>query len=325
MKQRTSVLVVLVGLGFTGPAEAVQPIGYLDNAGCDVIAGWSQDQDIPDTPIDVHVYFNGPAGTPGAPAIATRADVHRDDLCTAIGSCAHGYYVKSPYSLHDGMPHDVYAYAIDNAGEGNPVLGNSPRTLQCAAAAQTGVRRKIEGVPVLDAWRFSTFWDLLPLSASDADALPEGMEMPERPALVQADDGTPDVYWNDHGVKRHITMADVGEWRFDLGQVQQLPAAEIQAMPTGTSLRTRPVLFIHGALYVVDDVQPYVVKPVEMGSSSSSSGGDLPPVETPPQATCTYAEGTSSTSDWFYMTIGLGSSLACRRFRKKARQEGTRG
>ncbi|HRI67284.1 MAG TPA: hypothetical protein PK156_23735 [Polyangium sp.] len=321
MKNWSTVFVVLAGMGFSSSAHAVQPIGYLDNAGCDVIAGWSQDQDIPDSAIDVHVYFNGPAGTPGAPAIGTRADVHRDDLCTAIGSCAHGYYVKSPYSLHDGMPHDVYAYGIDNAGEGNPVLGNSPRTLQCAPAAQTGVRRRIDDVPTLDAWHFSTFWDLLPLTATDADALPEGTDMPERPHLVQADDGTPEVYWDDHGVKRHITQADVAEWRFDLGQVQKVPAAEIQAMPTGTSLRTRPVLFIHGGLYVVDDPQPYVIPPVEMGSSSSSSssGGDLPPVENPPEASCAYAQGSSATSDSFYMAIPWGLGLAFFRTRRKAR------
>jgi len=240
---------------------AVQPIGYLDGAGCDVIAGWSQDPDIPDTPIDVHVYFNGPAGTPGAPAVATNANVHRDDLCAAIGSCAHGYYVSSPFSLHDGAPHDVYAYGIDNAGEGNPVLGNSPRTLQCAPAAQMGIRRKIEGVPALEAWRFSTFWDLLPLSASDAEQLAEGLAIPNQPELVQADDGSPEVYLVDHGVRRHITMNDVAAWRFDLGRVQKLPAADVLAMPEGTSLRPRPVLFIHGALYIVDDPQPFVIPP----------------------------------------------------------------
>lgn len=321
MKHWKIVLVVMAGMGFSRPVQAVQPVGYLDNAGCDFIAGWSQDQDIPDTPIDVHIYFNGPAGTPGAPAVAIRADAHRDDLCSAIGSCAHGYYLKSPFSLHDGLPHNVYAYGIDNAAEGNPVLGNSPRILQCAPAAQTGIRRKIEGVPALEAWRFSTFWDVLPLSPTDADVLAEGMVMPDRPELVQADDGTPEVYWVDHGVRRHITPDDVANWRFDLGQVRQLPAADVQAMPSGTSLRPRPVLFIHGALYVVDDPQPYVIPPIDSGSSSSSSsGGDMTPDDAPPEATCAHEPG-SSADNWFYMAITLGLMLgSARRIARLGRQ-----
>lgn len=304
---------------FSPVVEAVQPIGYLDSAGCDVIGGWSQDQDIPDTPIDVHVYFNGPAGTPGASAVATHANVHRDDLCAAIGSCAHGYYVPSPFSLHDGAPHDVYAYGIDNAGEGNPVLGNSPRTLQCVAAAQTGIRRKIEGVPSLDAWKFSTFWDVLPLSANDADALSEAIAMPSRPELVQADDGSPDVYLVDHGVRRPISMNDVVAWRFDLGQVSKIPAADVQAMPLGTSLRPRPVVFIHGALYLVDDPQPFVVPPPESSSSSSSSSGAITPTDVVPSATCSYGGSSSGAGNEFYFIVLGMVGLARRHFARELR------
>lgn len=315
--KRWGFLIAALAVGSFSPAAlAVQPVGYLDGAGCDVIAGWSQDPDIPNTPIDVHVYFNGPAGTPGAPAIGVRADVHRDDLCSAIGSCAHGYYVPSPFSLHDGAPHDVYAYGIDNAGEGNPLLGNSPRTLQCAPAAQTGIRRKIDGVPVLEAWRFSTFWDVLPLSAGDADQLMESVAIPDRPELVQADDGSPEVYLVDHGVRRHITMNDVATWRFDLGQVTKLPAVEVQAMPEGTSLRPRPVLFIHGALYLVDDPQPFVIPPSSSSSSSSSSsGGEITPKDVAPSATCAFAPPFRSSENAFYLAAPLLAWLARRRIK----------
>lgn len=302
---------------FSPAAKAVQPIGYLDSAGCDVIGGWSQDQDIPDTPIDVHVYFNGPAGTPGAPAVATHANVHRDDLCAAIGSCAHGYYVPSPFSLHDGAPHDVYAYGIDNAGEGNPVLGNSPRTLQCTAAAQTGIRRKIDGVPSLDAWKFSTFWDVLPLSANDADALADAIAMPSRPELVQGDDGSPDVYLADHGVRRPISMSDVVTWRFDLGQVTKMPVADLQAMPLGTALRPRPIVFIHGALYLVDDPQPFVVPPPETSSSSSSSSGGIAPTDVAPSATCAYGGGALGAKNGFYFIV-LGMAGFARYLRTRS-------
>ncbi len=306
--------------GYSLPTMAVQPIGYLDAAGCEVVGGWSQDPDIPDMPIDVHVYFTGPAGTPGAPAIATNANVHRDDLCGAIGSCAHGYYVPSPFSLHDGAPHDVYAYGIDNAGEGNPQLGNCPRVLQCAPAAQSGIRRKIEGVVPLEAWRFSTFWDVLPLPAADAEKLSDGMAFPEQPDLVQADDGSPDVYLVDHGVRRLITMNDVAAWRFDLGRVQKMTASELQLMPLGTALRPRPVLFIHGGLYVVDDPQPFVIPPETSSSSSSSTGGGITPDAPPPAATCSHVPGHSS-SDWFFITLLGGWAYVHAKRSKRTRKQ----
>lgn len=308
MKRQLGICGFFAVGGFSLPTMAAQPIGYLDSAGCDVVAGWSQDPDIPDAPIDVHVYFTGPAGTPGAPAIATTANVHRDDLCGAIGSCAHGYYAPSPFSLHDGAPHDVYAYGIDNANEGNPQLGNSPRTLQCTPAPQSGIRRKIEGVPPLEAWRFSTFWDVLPLPPADAEQLAEGMVFPEKPLLVQADDGTPDVYLIDHGVRRLITTNDVGAWRFDLNKAEKIPAAELQSMPLGTALRSRPILLIHGGLYVVDDPQPFVIPPETSGSSSSSTSGGFSPDDTAPAPTCSFTPGPS-TSDSFYWTILSGLVL----------------
>lgn len=313
MRAVVIALAALAVASVSRAAMAVQPIGYLDSAGCDVVAGWSQDQDIPDSPIDVHVYFTGPAGTPGAPAIATRANVHRDDLCAAIGSCAHGFYAPSPFSLHDGAPHDVYAYGIDNAGEGNPVLGNSPRTLQCTPAAQTGIRRKIDGVPVLEAWKFSTFWDLLPLPAADAEMLPEAMAIPSRPELIQADDGTPDVYLVDHGVRRHVTMNDVAAWRLDLGQVTLRPASEVQAMPLGSALRPRPVLFIHGALYLVDDPQPFVTAPSGSSSSSSSSGGDIAPDDIAKDGTCAFLPRGAADVNGFYLVAVLATMYAVRR------------
>lgn len=306
MKRQLGICCFLAVGGFSLPTMAGQPIGYLDSAGCDVVAGWSQDPDIPDAPIDVHVYFTGPAGTPGAPAIATTANVHRDDLCGAIGSCAHGYFAPSPFSLHDGAPHDVYAYGIDNANEGNPQLGNSPRTLQCSPAPQSGIRRKIDGVSPLEAWRFSTFWDVLPLPPADAEQLAEGMEFPDKPMLMLADDGTPDVYLLDHGVRRLITMNDVGAWRFDFGNVEKIPAADLQAMPLGTALRPRPILLIDGGLYVVDDPQPFVIPPETSGSSSSSTGGGgFSPDDKADAPTCSFTPGRS-TSDSFYWTILSG-------------------
>lgn len=104
------------------------PVGYLDHAGCDVLAGWSMDPDQPDTVIDVHLYIGGPGS--GAPGFPVHAGIHRDDLCAAIGSCNHGYSFPTPASFLDGADHAVFAYGIDAMGGDNPLLGTA--TFHCA-------------------------------------------------------------------------------------------------------------------------------------------------------------------------------------------------
>lgn len=249
-------------------AYAVTPIGYLDGAGCEGISGWSQDPDEPDKPIDVHIYIGGPAGSANAVAYATNAGVHRDDLCTAIGSCAHGFVTLSPLSLHDGQPREVYAYGIDSQGGPNPLLGSSPKVLSCAPAAPAaGIKRKVDGVGTFDAWRFSSFWDLLPLGAAEADVVPEGPALPAVPELWSAEGGTPPGLWLiDGGVRRAVSDQVAATWRLDPAAAEAHPAADFEDVLEGTPLPARPVIFIGGGLYLLDDPQPG-------GDSSSSSSG----------------------------------------------------
>jgi hypothetical protein len=253
----------------------VPPTGYLDAASCDAIAGWSQDPDEPAKAIDVHIYFGGPAGTPGAPAVATTANIHREDLCAAIGSCEHGFSILSPLSLHDGQARGVYAYGIDSQGGANPLLGSSPLTMTCPPAppAPPAVRRKIDGVKSYDAWRFVSFWDLLPLSGTDADTLADGPDLPAAPRLIKADDGAPEIWLVDGGVRRPVPGGAVATWRLDLGAIEVRPAAEVKALVEGTPLRPRPVLFIRGGLYVADDAQPPGQDAASSSSSSSTAAG----------------------------------------------------
>ena len=126
-----------------GEAWAVLPVGYLDSAACEAIVGWAHDPDEPAVGIAVHVYLGGPAGS-GAPGVPITANVYRDDLCTAIGSCEHGYVLAPPLSLLDGAAHAIHAYGINTGEGGNPELGNSPRVLQCAPTA-SGVLRRVDG------------------------------------------------------------------------------------------------------------------------------------------------------------------------------------
>ncbi|MBV9191269.1 MAG: hypothetical protein JOZ85_12345, partial [Betaproteobacteria bacterium] len=105
------------------------PRGWLDSATC-TAAGWAQDEDTPNQPIQVHFYIGGPAGTVALAGTAS-ASAHRDDLCSAIGSCDHGFYYQIPQAYRDGQPHTIYAYGIDNAGGPNPQLSGSPKTFTC--------------------------------------------------------------------------------------------------------------------------------------------------------------------------------------------------
>ena len=254
-------------------AHAVDPVGYLDSASCDGMVGWAQDPDAPDAPIDVHIYFGGPAGTPGAPALATRAGVHRDDLCAAIGSCAHGFSLRSPHSLHDGLPHPIHAYAIDDAGGNNPQLSSSPRELTCAAAA-SGFRRKVTSSGSFDRWHFDSFWDVAPLDAASADALPEGPDFPEEPELINLASTPGDVWVIDRGVRRPLTAELVASWRIDLSSVEILPDVAFEALVEGPPLRARPYLFIQEGLWLVDDQLPDAPPPGAPSSAAGSGGGD---------------------------------------------------
>jgi hypothetical protein len=107
------------------------PQGYLDEAGCTTIRGWAYDPDQKDTALDVQIYIDVGPGVAGAAPIATVADVHRDDLCTAIGSCEHGFELATPASLLDGQAHSVWALAVDASGSPETELAQSPASLSC--------------------------------------------------------------------------------------------------------------------------------------------------------------------------------------------------
>lgn len=264
-----AALLGAASFALAGAAGAVEPIGYLDGAGCDVIAGWSQDPDEPAKGIDVHLYLGGPAGS-GAPAAVVTANLYREDLCAAIGSCEHGFYLLPPLSLFDGGARDVFAYGIDSQGGPNPLLGASPKPLQCAPAA-SGVRRKVAAVSAVDTWKMSSFWDLMPLPADAAAALATGPDLPDAPVLVSPDDGSGALYLLDAGTRRLVPPGAIGPWRFDTSKAEVRPAAEIQAIVEGPNVRPRPVLVLFEGLSLVDDPLPEV--PVD-DTTSSGAGGE---------------------------------------------------
>ena len=255
------------------------PVGWLDAADCNAISGWAQDPDTADQPIDVHLYFDGNPGDPAAKAFAVHADQHRADLCQAIGSCNHGYSAAPPRSLLDGQPHTVNAFGIDSMGGNNPPLSGGPKTFQCAPPtppvdALHGIKRWIPSPAVFAAWRFDWFRDL----AHEPDALvasfPDGPNEPDAPVVVQADDGTPEVWVIDSGLRRHVTdPASLAAWRFDgPGVVVVTPAAQVYQNPQGADFPAAPFVFSSPSdpkVYILD----VPLHPASPGTGGAGGGG----------------------------------------------------
>ncbi|PRQ07851.1 MYXO-CTERM sorting domain-containing protein [Enhygromyxa salina] len=263
----------------------IAPTGYLDAATCQQISGWAQDPDDPESPVSVHVYFNGPAGDPNAVGVALSANEYREDLCGAIGSCDHAYSLGIPMSLRDAQPHPVHAYGIDSEGGENAQLTGSPKTITCGGPPlPDGVRRHVSSPEILAAWAFSPFWHQLTLDDATLGSIPTWDPIEPTPLMIRADDQSPEVWILDGIGKRHVPSPEVAEnWSLDLGTVETLPAAEVAAIPTGTPLWDRPFL-LKGTgpeVYLLDDRQcypgdddPECADGGDTGAGETSGGGE---------------------------------------------------
>ena len=115
------------------------PQGYLDEASCDVIRGWAYDADQPAKALEVALYVDAAPGSAGVTPLTTTANVSRPDLCSAIGSCEHGFELATPTTLLDGQPHSVWAVTSDASGAPEKELTGSPQTFgPCGAAGSAG-------------------------------------------------------------------------------------------------------------------------------------------------------------------------------------------
>lgn len=100
------------------------PQGNLDapsgTINCDTtnITGWASDPDTPTQTVEVHMYFDGPAGQGvGFPGIYANLTDHR-----------YSWPIPSQFRT---STHSVYAYAINTQPGNNPLLGGSPKTYTC--------------------------------------------------------------------------------------------------------------------------------------------------------------------------------------------------
>src|SRR3989344_3098636 len=101
-------------------ATSNSPRGYIESSTYATITGWAQDQDIPDSPIDVHFYIDKPPTDTDFSGYAgmVSAKDYRADLCNEIGSCNHAFLFTVPAKFKDGLAHTVYAYGMDEDGVG---------------------------------------------------------------------------------------------------------------------------------------------------------------------------------------------------------------
>ena len=117
------------------------PTGYFDYAKCDNFAGWACDADDYSKTLEVHFYYDGPVGS-GKFAGSVTANAAREAAVGngCGGNAAHGFKMPPPDFLKDGQSHTIYAYAINNSGGVNPLLGKSSFKCSCAPNQVSGCK-----------------------------------------------------------------------------------------------------------------------------------------------------------------------------------------
>ncbi len=310
------------------------PVGNLDAADCTHITGWAQDPDVPTESIGVTLAFDSIFPDPKARYADAQADVDRPDVGAVVGSSNHGFDLPTPFALFDGLEHPLVAIGKDREGLRSAFLVGTQK-VRCVAAPPPSLRRALTQA-TFDAWRFSAFQDVMPLADAALAALKEGPALGSAPALVRADDGSPEVWLVDEGARRHVPSPAVARaWHLDLGATTTRPAASVAGLRQGPPLRSRPTLArgAGSALYLLDAL-PDEARPdagvatdggvagTDAGASPSDPGGariaGLTPQES--EGCALGARGASSTAPWV-LVAGLAAGIVrrARRGRRSAR------
>lgn len=263
---------------------ATQPRGFLDRVDCEGALGWAQDPDSKSTPVLVKLSFGARPGASGAISATAKADRKRADLCQTIGSCNHEFLQPAPLSLLDGKSRPVYATAVDVQKIKDAALTGSPKTLKCKAKIPAGIRRHVVSGTIFAAWSFSRTWHLLTVSTAALETRPKGPAWPAKPILVQADDGSSEVWVVDGVWKRHVQSAAIlASWQWPRSAIQKWPASKVAALQKGTPWPAKPFLIkdANAPVYAIDTPQGNAPNPGETGSSEELPTSAEPPVTSP--------------------------------------------
>ncbi|MCA9662669.1 MAG: hypothetical protein KC486_30295 [Myxococcales bacterium] len=273
-------------------ARAASPIGEVVVT-CDGVEGWALDPDDPGAAIDVHLYFDGPAGDQGATGLPVRAD--RSLPGCQGDACGHGFTAALPLSRLDGQAHPVHAYGIDGV-DPNLELSGSPGSYSCPPLALVeGVRRHVLSPELLGAWRFSIYWDLMKVADVALAGAPTGPSIGEGPVLVSAA-GDEAIWLIDQGFRRPMPADVLAAWRFTAEDVAPIDPGELAALPEGSSPPPRPVL-VQGSGAAVFLLDAYQCAPGDddpaCAGDATTTGGDA---TTDGEDTSTGGEDTSTGS-----------------------------
>ncbi len=141
---------------------AADPVGFFDSADCNQMTGWSIDLNYLNSPNQVAIFKDGPAGSGTILGYVNANQPRTSALCQSVGGqncavcdsdpsqpqCAHGFIFQTPNSLKDGLTHQIYVHGmhIDNQGV-NPLLQLVPKSLTCGLGDQT-ISKTVNGYPL---------------------------------------------------------------------------------------------------------------------------------------------------------------------------------
>jgi hypothetical protein len=295
--------------------------GYLDEVSCESIRGWAASMDALDQAVEAKLYFDeGPVGHP------VLADLEREDLCDAIGSCDHGFEIFLPLSLLDGDDHSLTAHGSSPLAGSEPVLEGSPKDFSCALELGIGLRRPVSEQAQIN-WRFSSFWDI-----ADVDQLDGGdAALADRPLgtalddfarivtteAIDADGSEPgDLWLVDAGYRRPIDALAARGWGFSADLAESWTAAELEELPLGAPVPVRPMVLrdASGALFLIDDPDPASHPPP--GGSGGTSAGGASDGEIDGGCGCT-VPGSTPRDPWTLAWSALGALALASRLRKR--------
>jgi murein DD-endopeptidase MepM/ murein hydrolase activator NlpD len=242
--------------------------GVLERATCERVTGTSFDPDTPDLPSDVHVSIGGTWSDAAAVGVDVRADRATSTLCgEGVPSCARGFDTMLPIALLDGEPRDVHVYALDTWLEGAPAeLAKSPAGVSCEAFSIEGRVRRLVGDHLSAEWGLSLFFDQLPMSPEEIEALPEGEPLPREPSLVAAEDGS--ARWvHDQEVLRPISDDAMFMFRLDPARARVWSREQLDLVTKGRPWPSRPALARgpSDAFYLLDDPEEEEIDTQEVG------------------------------------------------------------